>query len=188
MYRICKLLRRDAPAFDSDENNAVAIRLTGEFRLEVPYSALVYRTAFRHDFMMTRWILVYAILLAILVFALEWLEFQYMARVFTTEIYIILIGLGFAALGIWIGRVLTPKTEPQEFSLNQRALQSLGITKREYAVLEQLAGGHSNREIADLLHVSPNTVKTHVSKLYEKLDVSQRLQAVQKAKDLQLIP
>lgn len=173
---------------DFYENSASAIRAIGEFRPGAPYSALVYRVAFGHDFAMTRWILVYATLLAILVFALEWLEFQYMARVFTTEIYIILIGLGFAALGIWIGRVLTPKTEPQEFLLNQAALQSLGITNREYAVLEQLAGGHSNREIAELLHVSPNTVKTHVARLYEKLDVSQRLQAVQKAKDLQLIP
>ena len=65
---------------------------------------------------------------------------------------------------------------------------ALGITKREYAVLEQLAGGQSNKEIAEVLHVSPNTVKTHIARLYDKLEVSQRVQAVQKAKDLQLIP
>ena len=137
---------------------------------------------------MTRSILIYAGLLAVLVLGLQWLEYQYMARSFTTEIYIVLIALGFAALGIWLGRVLTPQPKTETFSLNQAALETLGITKREYAVLERLADGHSNKQIADLLHVSPNTVKTHIAKLYEKLDVNQRLQAVQKAKDLQLIP
>ncbi|NQY41336.1 MAG: response regulator transcription factor [Henriciella sp.] len=137
---------------------------------------------------MTRSILIYAALLAVLVLGLQWLEYQYMARSFTTEIYIVLIALGFAALGLWLGRVLTPKAKADAFCLNQAALETLGITKREYAVLERLADGHSNKQIADLLHVSPNTVKTHIAKLYEKLDVNQRLQAVQKAKDLQLIP
>lgn len=68
------------------------------------------------------------------------------------------------------------------------ALQSLGITKREHAVLEQLALGHSNKQIAAALNVSPNTVKTHIARLYDKLEVNQRVQAVQKAKDLRLIP
>lgn len=137
---------------------------------------------------MTRSILIYAGLLAVLVLGIQWLEYQYMARSFTAEIYIVLIALGFAALGIWLGRVFTPQPKAEAFSLNQAALETLGITKREYAVLERLADGHSNKQIADLLHVSPNTVKTHIAKLYEKLDVNQRLQAVQKAKDLQLIP
>lgn len=137
---------------------------------------------------MTRSILIYAGLLALLVFGLQWLEYQYMARTFATEIYIVLIALGFAALGIWLGRMLTPQARSKAFHLNQAALKTLEITKREYAVLERLAAGHSNKQIADLLQVSPNTVKTHVARLYEKLDVNQRLQAVQKAKDLQLIP
>lgn len=163
-------------------------RSDGEIGAVSPYSALAYRTLFRHDFEMKRAILFYAMLLAGLIFVLEWLEFQYMARVFSTEIYIILIGLGFTALGLWLGRVLTPRVAPNPFSLNEAALNSLGITKREYAVLEQLAGGQSNKEIAETLHVSPNTVKTHVARLYDKLEVSQRVQAVQKAKDLRLIP
>ena len=137
---------------------------------------------------MKRAIVLYAIILAAAVFLLEWIEYQYMARMFSTEIFIILIGVGFAVLGLWAGRALTPRTAPAEFSLNQAALTSLGITKREYAVLEQLATGRSNKEIAEELHVSPNTVKSHVAKLYEKLDVGQRLQAVQKARDLDLIP
>ncbi|MHA7900355.1 MAG: response regulator transcription factor [Henriciella sp.] len=137
---------------------------------------------------MKRAILIYAIILAAAVFILEWIEYQYMARAFTTEIYIILIGLGFTGLGIWLGRTLTSKSPRQEFALNHAALKSLGITKKEYAVLEQLAVGQSNKQIAQTLHVSPNTVKSHIARLFEKLEVSQRLHAVQKAKDLSLIP
>ena len=135
-----------------------------------------------------RSIFLYALALAAVAFALQWIEYQYMIRAFTTEFYIVLIGIGFTALGLWLGRALTPDRRAPDFVLNDAALQSLGITKREHAVLEQLANGHSNKEIANVLHVSPNTVKTHISNLYEKLEVSQRVQAVQKAKDLQLIP
>ncbi len=137
---------------------------------------------------MTRSILIYAGLLAAAAFALQWIEYQYMTKVFATEFYIALIGIGFLVLGLWLGRVLTPDRRSPDFALNEAALKSLGITKREYAVLEHLAGGQSNKQIAQSLHVSPNTVKTHVSRLYEKLEVSQRVQAVQKAKDLELIP
>lgn len=137
---------------------------------------------------MKRSILIYAGFLAVAAFALQWIEYQYMIRAFTTEFYIVLIGIAFTALGLWLGRALTPDRRASNFALNDAALRSLGITKREYAVLEQLAIGQSNKEIASVLHVSPNTVKTHISKLYEKLEVSQRVQAVQKAKDLQLIP
>lgn len=137
---------------------------------------------------MTRSILIYAGLLAAAAFALQWIEYQYMIRAFTTEFYIVLIGVGFTALGLWLGRTMTPARRAPQFVLNDAALRSLKITKREHAVLEQLASGQSNKEIASVLHVSPNTVKTHVAKLYEKLEVSQRVQAVQKAKDLQLIP
>lgn len=137
---------------------------------------------------MTRSILIYAGLLAAAAFALQWIEYQYMVRAFTTEFYIVLIGIAFTVLGLWLGRTLTPDRQAPEFVLNDAALRSLKITKREHAVLEQLASGQSNKEIASALHVSPNTVKTHIAKLYEKLEVSQRVQAVQKAKDLQLIP
>ncbi len=137
---------------------------------------------------MKRSIVIYAGFLAVAAFALQWIEYQYMIRAFTTEFYIVLIGIAFTALGLWLGRTLTPDRRASDFALNDAALRSLGITRREYAVLEQLAIGQSNKEIASVLHVSPNTVKTHISKLYEKLEVSQRVQAVQKAKDLQLIP
>lgn len=143
---------------------------------------------FGHGFAVKRSILIYALALAALAFALQWVEYQYLTKMFTTEIYIVLIGVGFTALGLWLGRALTPSPQNAEFELNEAALKTLGITKRELTVLEQLAGGQSNKQIAQSLHVSPNTIKTHVARLYEKLQVSQRVQAVQKAKDLQIIP
>lgn len=149
---------------------------------------LVNRELFRHCLQMTRWIIFYALVLAAIIFALEWIEYQYLTRAFATEFYIVLIGVGFTALGIWLGRMLTSGPATPEFELNKAALQTLRITEREYAVLEQIASGQSNKQIALELHVSPNTVKSHIAHLYEKLDVSQRVQAVQKARDLRLIP
>jgi len=135
-----------------------------------------------------RTIALYALGLASIAFVLQWIEYQYLTKLFATELYIVLIAVGFTGLGLWLSRALTPATKASGFVLNEKALKSLGITKREHAVLEQLAGGSTNKEIARTLHVSPNTIKTHVSRLYEKLSVSQRVQAVQKAKDLQLVP
>lgn len=137
---------------------------------------------------MKRAIFLYAVAICVLVFVLEWIEYQYAARIMRPELYIILIGIGFTIFGIWLGRALTPVRASPNFSLNQAALNSLGITKREYAVLEQIAEGYSNKEIAENLHVSPNTVKTHIARLYEKLEVNQRVQAVSRARDLRLIP
>ena len=139
-------------------------------------------------FWVKRTILLYALSLAGVAFALQWVEYQYLTRAFTTELYIFLIGLGFTTLGLWLGRALTRDSSTIPFALNEAALKSLGITKREHAVLERMAEGESNKEIAKTLHVSPNTVKTHVARLYEKLQVNQRVQAVQKAKELRLIP
>ena len=131
---------------------------------------------------------IYAAVLAAAVFVLQWLEYQYVSKVFATEIYIVLLVVGFLAFGIWLGRQLTPRSHPSEFKRNEVAIKSLGITRREHAVLSELAKGQSNKQIADALHVSANTVKTHISNLYEKLDVGQRLHAVQKARDLRIIP
>jgi DNA-binding CsgD family transcriptional regulator len=131
---------------------------------------------------------IYAVALATGAFALEWLEYQYVTRVYTTEFYIVLLALGFTGLGIWAGYRLTPKSAPAEFERNDAAIKSLGVTEREIAVLEQLVAGRSNKEIARLLEVSPNTVKTHVSHLFEKLEVERRTQAIQKARELRIVP
>lgn len=137
---------------------------------------------------MGRTILIYGGVLAIAAFALQQLEYRYLARAFATEIYIVLIALGFTALGVWAGRRLTAGVPAGPFARNDAALRSLGVTDREYEVLTLLAEGLANKEIARRLDVSPNTIKTHVARLYEKLEVERRTQAVQKARELALIP
>lgn len=130
----------------------------------------------------------YGLCLAAGAFGLRWLEYQYTVRLFSTEIYIALIAVSFTVLGLWLGERLTRRSAPAAFRKNTEALEYLGVSDREYEVLSLLATGLSNREIAERLFVSPNTVKTHLVHLYEKLKVSRRTQALAKAKSLQLIP
>jgi DNA-binding NarL/FixJ family response regulator len=137
---------------------------------------------------MTRIIILYALGLAAGAFALQWLQYSYLVRAFTTEIYIGLVALAFAALGVWAGMRLARRPAPASFEKNTAALAALGITLREQDVLALLAAGKSNKEIAQKLGVSPNTVKTQIASLYQKLEVQRRTQAVQKARELALIP
>ena len=137
---------------------------------------------------MTRAIILWAAVLAVGAFALQWLEYQYVARVFSREIYVGIIGTAFAAGGVWVGWKLTSRTAPGPFALNIAALKSLGLTGQEMKVLERLATGESNKDIARTLGLSPNTVKTHTTNLYAKLSVASRGQAVSKARDLHLVP
>jgi DNA-binding NarL/FixJ family response regulator len=137
---------------------------------------------------MTRTIILWALVLAAGAFALQWLEYQYVARVFSREIYIGIIGTAFAAGGVWAGWKLTSRSAPAPFAVNAAAQASLGLTGQEMKVLEQLAAGQSNKDIARTLGLSSNTVKTHTANLYAKLEVASRLQAVGKARDLHLVP
>ncbi len=136
---------------------------------------------------MKKTILIYACVFALGVFALEWAEYKYLVKAYSTQTYIVFLVLGFTAMGVWLGAKLTSRTGGDMFEKNTAALKSLGITNREYAVLECLVDGQSNKEIARSLGVSPNTVKTHMASLYAKLSVSKRVLAVQKAKALHLI-
>ncbi|WP_293907021.1 response regulator transcription factor [Phenylobacterium sp.] len=137
---------------------------------------------------MTRTILLWALVLAAGAFALQWLQYQYLARAFPREIYIAIVGGGFAAGGVWVGWKLSSRTPAAPFQRNAAALASLGLTGQELRVLERLAAGQSNKEIARTLGLSPNTVKTHVANLFAKLGASRRTQAVNTARDLHLIP
>lgn len=137
---------------------------------------------------MARPVLLYAIALGLAATALQWLQYRYAVRAFSTEIYIGLIALAFAGLGVWVGRKLTPQPRALQFERNAEAVRSLGLTDRECEVLALLASGQSNKEMARRLAVSPNTVKTHVARVYEKLDVQRRVQAIEKARFLALIP
>lgn len=140
---------------------------------------------------MKRTVILYGLALAGLVFVLKYLEYRLFVRDLAIEFYVGLVALFFTGLGIWAGLKLTRKQVVMvgpEFILNESELQRLGISKREHEVLELMAQGLSNQEIGDKLFVSLNTIKTHSSNLFLKLEVNRRTQAVQRAKELRLIP
>ncbi len=133
-------------------------------------------------------ILIYALILGLAAFALQWLEYRFFLQSISTELYIVLLAVLFVSLGIWVGHRLTAKEKTKTFERNDPALKSLGISGRELEVLEAMARGQSNKEIARTLGVSPNTIKTHVAHLFEKLAVDRRMLAIEKARSLHLIP
>jgi len=145
--------------------------------------------------------IIYSISLASLLFLLKWLELRFIIFDYSFEIYIGFIAVIFTALGIWLAIKLSkPKIETvvvekevyvnrtENFVLDTSLVSRLELSKREMEILKLLAKGHSNQEIAGELFVSLSTVKTHIQNLYEKLDVKRRIQAVEKAKRLNLIP
>jgi two-component system, NarL family, response regulator LiaR len=142
---------------------------------------------------MRRTIFLYGLSLAGLIFLLKFLEYRLFVRDLSLEFYLGIIALTCTAFGVWAGLRLTrPKkvlvaVSSDNFQLNEALLAQTGISKREYEVLELMARGLSNQEIADKLFVSLNTVKTHSSNLFVKLDAKRRTQAIQKAKELGLI-
>lgn len=144
---------------------------------------------------MKRIVLLYGALLAFLIFILKFIEYRYLIRDLSLEFYLGIVAVMFTIMGIWAGLKITRKktvvimAEPVAvFVLDENRLKELGISKREHEVLELMAKGLSNQEIADKLFVSLNTVKTHTSNLFLKLEVNRRTQAIQKAKTLRLIP
>lgn len=136
--------------------------------------------------------------MAALIGLLKFVEYRYFARDLSLEIYIGAIALVFIILGAWIGRRLTRErtitvevevpasTDP--FIPDAATIKQLGITKREYEVLELVAEGLSNQQVADRLFVSTSTVKTHTSSLFSKLDADRRTQALQKAREASILP
>jgi two-component system, NarL family, response regulator LiaR len=141
---------------------------------------------------MKRTIILYGLSLATLLFLMQWLQFGFMIRDLSLEFYLGVVAVVFTAIGIWAGLKLTqPKTKvvlQSDFSFNEAECNRLGISKRELEVLQLMAEGFSNQEIADKLFVSLNTVKTHSSNLFIKLEVKRRTQAIQRSKELMLIP
>ena len=145
--------------------------------------------------------IIYAISLAFLLFLLKWLELRFILFDHSFEIYIGFIAVIFTALGIWLALKLSrPKIKTvvvekevyvnrnENFILDASLVLELELSKRELEILSLLAQGHSNQEIAEKLFVSLSTVKTHIQNLFEKLEVKRRIQAVEKAKRLNLIP
>lgn len=151
---------------------------------------------------MLRRLLLYGIMLGVLTFVLKWLEYRFIITSHAFEIYAGLIAVFFTVLGIWAGKKLTdPKVEKEivivektitvpaitEKETDLAEIEKRGISQREMEVLQLIAEGLSNQEIADRLFVSLNTVKTHTSNLFLKLEVSRRTMAVQKAKEINIL-
>jgi NarL family two-component system response regulator LiaR len=141
----------------------------------------------------------YAAAMAVLLILMRWLELGLLVFRHSFEIYAAVIAMIFMALGIWLAvKLVKPKTETivvekevpaaKEFVRNESEIAQRNISKRELEVLELMASGHSNQEIADRLFVSTNTIKSHAASLFEKLDAKRRTQAVENAKQLGLIP
>ena len=145
-------------------------------------------------------VILYGVTLAVLLVLLKWLEFKLIIVDYAFELYIGTIAVFFTALGIWLALKLTkPKVEAvvvekpvykaasPDFKINQAEINKLNLSSRELEVLQLMAQGLSNLEISERLFVSLNTIKTHSSKVFEKLDVKRRTQVVEKAKRLNLI-
>jgi two-component system, NarL family, response regulator LiaR len=148
---------------------------------------------------MKRHVLMYGLIGGILIALLRWNEYQFLVVEHSIEIYGGLIAATFAVLGIWLGLKLTgkPKTIVVKevpipaggtFIPDERKREDLQITRREFEVLELIGRGLSNREIAEQLSVSESTVKTHSSRVFEKLGARRRTQAVQLGKEFGLLP
>lgn len=148
---------------------------------------------------MRKYVLLYGLLGGILIAGLRFIEYRWLVVEHSVEIYGGLVAAVFASVGIWLGLKLTRHTEtvvvrevmvpaPVDFVRDESKVESLGITPRELEILQLIAEGLSNKEIADRAFVSENTVKTHSSRVFEKLGARRRTQAVQLGKELRLIP
>jgi DNA-binding CsgD family transcriptional regulator len=130
---------------------------------------------------------IYGALLAAGTLGLQWLDYLRLARMHSSEIYILLIAVAFLALGLFVGARLMGAPRPASFDGNPKARAALGISASEMTVLEEIAAGRSNKEIAARLKISPNTVKTHAARLFEKLGAKRRTDAVKKARELGIV-
>lgn len=153
-----------------------------------------------NSFLKSRHIILYGFLLAMLIFILKWLEWKFLIVNHSLDIYIGLIAVFFTVFGVWLAtKLVSPKVQkvvvekevfvprPEEFTINEKELKKLDLSDREYEVLQLLAKGYSNADIADNLFLSISTIKTHVSNLFVKMNVKSRTQALAKAKRLQII-
>lgn len=143
-----------------------------------------------HRFPSASWpaILVYGAALAAGILILQWIEYQHFARTHPGEVRIALLAALFLGVGIWVGaQLFRGRAAKTPADGNPKAQAALGISPREKDVLDLLAAGFSNKEIARELGVSPNTVKTHVARLLEKLEANRRTQAILKARELGLV-
>jgi len=145
-------------------------------------------------------VLIYGVCGGLLIVSLRLAEYRFLVVEHSIEIYVALIAALFAALGIWLGLSITrsrpvvagpavpPTTPPAPFVVDRARLEQLAITPRELEILQLMATGMSTREMAEALFVSENTVKTHASRIFDKLGVNKRMKAVHAAQAHGLLP
>ena len=136
---------------------------------------------------MARAIAFYGLLLGAGAVALQWVQWRLIVRAHPVEAYLAVVAAAFLALGVWAGARLFRRESQQLFTANPQVQAALGISEREMQVLELLAAGRSNKEIANKLELSPNTVKTHVARLFEKLGARHRTEAIPRGRELGMI-
>ena len=141
---------------------------------------------------MKKTVIIYGLLLSLIIILLRILKYRFFLRDISLEIYLGIVALIFTAIGIWSGLKIINRKSTDSFHNtivipDQKMIKKVGISDREYEVLTLMAIGLSNQEIANKLFVSLPTVKTHSSNLYGKLDVQRRTQAIQKARNLNLL-
>jgi two-component system, NarL family, response regulator LiaR len=162
-----------------------------------------------HNPNMKRHVLIFGLVGGVLIVALQYTEYRFVVLSHSVELYGALVAILFAAFGIWLGLRITRRREviretvretvvvkevvvaaeaPKPFAPNAARQQTLGITARELEILTLVARGLSNREIGAQLFVSENTVKTHCARVFDKLGAARRTQAVQRGKELGLLP
>jgi DNA-binding NarL/FixJ family response regulator len=129
----------------------------------------------------------YGAFLAAGAFALQWLDYLGLARLHSEGVYVVLVAIAFLALGIYVGARLWAAPKLAGLAGNPQAVASLGISPRELTVLQRLAAGQSNKEIASELDISPNTIKTHVGQLFDKLGAKSRTDAIKRARELGIV-
>ena len=154
---------------------------------------------------MKRHVVIFGLVGGLLIATLQYTEYRFVIIEHSVELYSALVAILFAAFGIWLGlritrsreviretvvvkEVLVPAEAPVPFAPDTTRQQTLGITARELEILTLVARGMSNREIATQLFVSENTVKTHCARAFDKLGAVRRTQAVQRGKELGLLP
>lgn len=152
---------------------------------------------------MRKQVLIFGLVGGVLIALLQLTEFHFVILEHSVAIYGVLIAILFAGTGIWLGtrllaprerivdrivKVVAPAAPTPNFVADDTARERLGITRRELEILELVARGLSNREIGETLFVSENTVKTHCSRAFDKLGARRRTEAVQRSKELGLLP
>ncbi len=137
---------------------------------------------------MKKTVVLYGVLLALIVVVLKTIEYKWLLRDISWQLYVFIIALVFTVLGAWLGNHFFKTNTNKTTSINHQAIKQLGLSKRELEVLQVMCDGASNQQIADQLFISVNTVKTHLKSAFIKLEVENRVTAINKLNQLNMVP